>query len=742
MKKYFFVYLLAMCLPALAGPKTDDSKQELFDYTKLSEDELKELHAVSSKINEKLSAFRDINTPVRGENQSMDFSCRLPRPETEYDEYEGTYIETKKIEVTLLKKFGGCPTDIRYVEGRIINTSNDNIIGWIKYFETPEGKHLSPYNDYELYLNCTDFFSLGSITKETVHPSSVPRHETLYLSGQQLDAPTSFNPLAERWTASWPVGGRFNLMYEPLVTYNTLSGQIEDLLGHLVEKNSNNDSIVIDLNPAAKWSDGKQVNSDDVKFIFAYGAINTTEQISEIHVDTLKRNEDGSVTERLSFLVAKDKRNNPLSVRDLLQAIHIVPAHVFKPLIDENGLDETKRLMIDKDPVVSGPYTLKAHSPEWIVLERRDNYWGNVALHKGKLPAPKYIVHPIYKNNSANTVAVSIGEVDASAGFIPRIWNKTALRTWFDKPPYFPPGTIPMLMINATKAPLNDKRFRRALAASIDYNAIRLHSASNYTPQLQPGLITPSPIEKKYINEKDLRTYGVNLNIANGTDRQRLVKRMLKEAGIKSVWNEDGTLDHMENAKGKRIPTLFITAPAGWTERESMVIIAVNSMRKAGIDIREKFVNGGEYWPAMGLGTFDLIIHQPVADESPSLPWSRFNEVMSSRDWLPIGNWANTNIGRYNQPGTKEYRPEIDKLLSTIPLMTDSTEIAKAYRKLNKIFMEDQPSIPLLYMPEQYYEFSNRVWTNWPTAKNPYAPPQLPWIGSGTKILWNLKPTK
>ena len=56
--------------------------------------------------------------------------------------------------------------------------------------------------------------------------------------------------------------------------------------------------------------------------------------------------------------------------------------------------------------------------------------------------------------------------------------------------------------------------------------------------------------------------------------------------------------------------------------------------------------------------------------------------------------------------------------------------------------MEDQPAIPLTYLPEQFYEFSDQVWTNWPTEKNPYAPPQLPWIASGTKILWNLQLSK
>ena len=562
------------------------------------------------------------------------------------------------------------------------------------------------------------------------------------MSGQQNDAPGTFNPLAESWMTTWPVSGRFNLMYEPLLTYNSLTGEIESLLGTLVSKD--NDSIVVDLNPAAKWSDGEKVTSRDVKFIYTMGSINTSEQISAIHVDTIKSEPAGEV-ERVAFLINKKQRNNPLSVMDLLQAIRIVPAHVFEPLIEKLGSkDEVKKLPMDQNPVVSGPYALRSADPNKIILERRDDYWGNAALHNGQLPAPKYIVHPIYKNNEHNTIAMRSGNLDASQSYIPRINRKAGagVHTWLNEPPYFLPGAMPMLIINTMKEPLNDKRFRRALATAIDYMALRKFAVSDYTDQIKPGLIMPTNLEGKYISDEDLAKYGVKLTITDEKERVETVKQMLSEAGYKSVWNDDGTLDHMENAKGEKIPTMYITSPNGWTDWEAMVTIAVEGMRKAGIDIREGFVDGGSYWPAMGLGNFDLIMHKPVADVTPSLPWSRFNEIMSSRDWQPLGAWAGVNIGRYNQPGTEGFRPEVDKLLNAIPLMKNADSIATAYRELNKIFMEDQPSIPLVYLPEQFYEFSDRVWTNWPTAENPYAPAQLPWVASGTKTLWNLKLAK
>ena len=169
---------------------------------------------------------------------------------------------------------------------------------------------------------CVFLISCGQ--QDSLSEGSLPRQETLYLSGQQWGSPATFNPLAESWMAAWPVGGRFNLMYEPLITYNTLNGEFEPLLGNLIDSLSNNDSIVVDLNPAAMWSDGKKVTSKDVKFIFELGfhyagAVTSfvTEQITAINVDTVYTLDPVSfekvmLNERLSFIVAKKKRNNPL----------------------------------------------------------------------------------------------------------------------------------------------------------------------------------------------------------------------------------------------------------------------------------------------------------------------------------------------------------------------------------------------------------------------------------------------
>jgi peptide/nickel transport system substrate-binding protein len=99
----------------------------------------------------------------------------------------------------------------------------------------------------------------------------------------------------------------------------------------------------------------------------------------------------------------------------------------------------------------------------------------------------------------------------------------------------------------------------------------------------------------------------------------------------------------------------------------------------------------------------------------------------------------NENEGRYNNPKAADYNPRVDALIDSIPLFSDSVALVKAYRELNDIFMDAQPAVPVAHLPEEYYQFSTKVWTNWPTEKNPYAPPQLPMVAAGINTLWHLK---
>ena len=570
----------------------------------------------------------------------------------------------------------------------------------------------------------------------------LPRAETLYVAGRQWGEPTTFNPLQS--TVQWPVN-TINLMYETLLLYNPLTGKMEPLLAEAFAEHD--DRVEVTLNRAARWSDGKPVTGWDVKFSFDLGDKNKGLPMAHVwqHIIAVKLldaagkevadapTDTTDYPRRVAFMLTKDQVN-PLVVLDSLQDIRIIPRHVFEPEIQQHGLDATLNLKFDRDPISSGPYKLKQYSSEKIVTERRPDYWGNNALHGGKLPVPRYVVHPIYKSNDHFSIALRQGRLDMSSTFVPRIWRKAekGVHAWFDDAPYFAASAMPMLFINVKHGALSDVAYRRAMAFAVNYTDIRELAGSNYSEPLEPGLIMPFGLEAQFYSAEDAKRYGVSYDPTRA-------KQTLAEAGYKSIFNLKGDLVETRDKNGQRVPTVYIKSPTGWSDWESIVKIAVRGMREAGIDARERFIDGNLFWNDLFKGEFDMIMNTPASPPSPSKPWSRFEAIMTTKDFSPEGEKVTKNMGRFNDPKGPGYIARIDQLLDTIPTMGEAERIA-AYRELNVIFMQQQPTIPLMYRPDQFYEFSTRHWTNYSTSKNPYLPPQIPGERLGTGMLWSLKP--
>lgn len=628
-----------------------------------------------------------------------------------------------------------------------------------------------------------------------------PRAQTLFVGGRQWGEPSSFNPLLG--SPDWPVAPGINLLYETLFTYNPLSGSMEPALGDALIVRDNeievtlnpaarwNDGRPVTLDDVKYTFElGKKYKSVPVAPVWNYlseirvaKAAAAQEPAAE-DVPVVGATPEGAVVggggaagsgaaaggasgattggaagqgatpdaaaasgggggpantaagERLIF-VLNPKSKNPLVVLDSLQETRILPRHVLAPLFDKGrgDINEFTKLKFDKDPVVSGPYRLHSYSSEKIAVVRNDAYWGNAVRHGGKLPAPKYIVHPIYKSNDHFSVALQQGRLDASSTFVPRIWLKQrkGVRSWFQQEPFFIAAAMPMLFVNVLHPPLNDVHMRRAMAFAINYRDIRELAVSGYSEPLKPGLILPFGLESKYYSAEDAKQYGTEY------DPER-ARATLGEGGYKPVFGPNGELIQTLDAQGRRVPTVYIKSPTGWSDWESIVRIAVRSMREVGIDARERFVDASLFWQGLFAGDFDLIMNTPASPPSPSKPWSRFEAVMTSQDWVPEGDKMYKNMGRFNNPKAANYVARVDELLNLIPTLKDEAALVSAYRELNRLFMQYQPTLPLVYRPDQFYEFSVRHWENFPTAESPFLPPQLPGDRMGTSILWHLKP--
>lgn len=551
--------------------------------------------------------------------------------------------------------------------------------------------------------------------------SEYPRKETLYIGGFDWAPPSSFNPLD--YDPNFPIDGNCRLTYEALLAYNQLSGKLETMLADGFS--STDSSITVHLDPRAKWNNGTPVTVDDVIYTFKIDSLLPTPRhgnwnfLSKIDAD--KNN-------NVTFHFGKIK--NPLIIMNAIAETSILPKSVFEPLVNSaktaNGYDMSKITAFKNDsvPLASGPYNLKNYSPDQIVLERNDNYWGNVKFD-GQKPAPRFIIHSLYNGNNHFNSAMSKGNLDISSVFLPRIWEKAkdSIRAWSRMEPYHQPGTITTFMIAHQSEPFNDLAFRRALVHSINFAKIKSRAVSNYTPAMQPGFLLPFGTESKYFVKEDAENFGYTFDTEKA-------KAILAEAGYS--WDDSGKLLNKNKVPVREIT---IECPQGWTDWEDAIKVTVESFKEIGVTAIEKFVDYSEWDKDLRLGTFDLAMKTQTAELSAASPWNRFEQVMGSMSNKPIGEEAFANQGRYKNE-------EADKLINRIPAVTNELELRNSYKELNKIFMETIPVLPVMYRPTQYYQFSTKHWTNFPSEENPYAPPQILVVAAGVKGLWGIKPVK
>jgi peptide/nickel transport system substrate-binding protein len=552
-----------------------------------------------------------------------------------------------------------------------------------------------------------------------------PRNQTLYIGGFNWGTPNSFNPL--HVAPAFPMTSNIDLVYETMFGYNQVTGQLEGLIGTSFDLQTT--TLRVELNPKAAWHDGTPLTSADVVYTFnLHKTYNTHMHSTWNYLDDVKADGPNAVVFTLS-----QKNYNRLILLDIISTVLILPQKVFAKLEAEGTagmskdeiLTKMREFKNDTLPLGSGPYTLSDYSDQKIVLKRIENYWGNDAMYGGKKPGPTYIIHLSYNGNDKYNLALQQGDLDISATFCPQIWNKFSkgVGTWLTESPYYLPGMIPSLLMCLQKAPFNDVVFRRAVAQSIDYDQIRTVAIYGYSPPLQPGFILPFGNEKQYISEQDAKELSCLYDPAKA-------RQILAKAGY--TWGADSLLI---DPTGKKIPTLFATCPSGWTDWETTVKIAVSGMRAIGIDAREKFLEYPVWDKELKNGLFDFTMKTPHPELSPSCPWMRFEKVMSTKYWAPVGQVMYENEGRFKNA-------QADSLLLALPRLTDQAEIIKGYQMLNRIFMSEMPVVPLMYRPWHFYQFSTRTWTNFPTAKNPYSPPQCLIVGAGVKGLWGIQSAK
>ncbi len=529
---------------------------------------------------------------------------------------------------------------------------------------------------------------VGAGAKQNSLLVSLPRSQTLYMSGNQWSPNNDLNP-AKNWDY---VTGLVGFAYETPFRYDPLKDKYIPWLASNGKWTSKS-TYVMTVRSGVNWSDGQPMTASDFAYSFNMLKLKTHPQHALWQDTGLKSVKAGGGTVTFTFAGTPGYQEFDFYRYN----VAIVPQHVFKSYsptdLTTGNLDNPSKI------VGTGPYLYQSgvgvQSPT-VVWKRNDNWWATKAL--GLKPAPTYVVDIKNGTNAAALGNFVAGNIDLFNNFAPKSAIKGNVGTYFSSTPYHLGANTVWLFPNTTRKPLNDPQFRRALAYSINMSQILDKAYQGLAVKASPtGLL---PIWNKWVNKAAVAKYGFTYN-------QAKAKSILAAAGYKDT-NGDG---YVQNKDGSPI-SLTIVCPNGWSDWMTAIQVISDSAKAVGIKITPQFPEYATMADDRGHARFDLLLGNDR--QYSNTPWTYYQYIYQ----LPIlGNQTTVNYERITDPNAWSLTQQLDKTPST-----NTAAYQAVMSKLQTTFMQKLPAIPLWYNG-MWAMYNTKYWTNWPSVSGPQYTP-------------------
>lgn len=553
----------------------------------------------------------------------------------------------------------------------------------------------------------------------------VPRNRTLISQGwdfhNTVPSPDNFNPYAgvllhQRNSLHYTVNEA--LFYTNHMTNELIPWQAEKL-----EYNADFTGITITLRDGVTWSDGKPFTAEDVVF--------TIEMLKAEAPGMLF---SGAMKEWIAKAEAPDARTvrltltkpGPRFAADFLATgqagrLVVVPKHIWA---GRKASEFANFDLAQGWPVGTGPYRLVGASPQALTYDRRDDWW---AVKAGLVPAMPKVERIVYVPATAEAMPqlFASGQIDMGrsiqAGAFEAIRAQNPrLVSWNAEGPVWgaADGCTYAVRFNTQAAPFNNVALRRAVSHAFDRDQI----VSVAYEDSMPKAVVPFSTYQGMLDYVSQLDKAMNLAALDKRDLGQVAAEM-QGAGFKK-----GANGRWANADGSPLQLQMIVA-AG----DPVGPILTEQLTSAGFDVVLSVQQNNARTDAFVSGNFQM----DVGPHCGSLydPWQTLEHFHSKYAAAPGARSGNLRaITRYANP-------ELDKLLDRMEAMQPSPKDA-AYLDLVKqalaIYLRD---VPQVVFAEEYHTlvFNSTHWTGWPSAKDPYIAPYLPWEGFA-RVIHKLQP--
>ncbi len=444
-------------------------------------------------------------------------------------------------------------------------------------------------------------------------------------------------------------------------------------------------SATFHLNPKARFSNGKPVLAEDVKFSFDMLMSKQAHPQYRIYYGDVDRVE--VLDERTVRFVFKQK--NP--------ELHLIVGEI--PVFSRDWLQgKTFKDAAEIKPVASGPYVVdKYEIGKYIHFKRNPDYWAkDLPVRKGMYNFDR-IVFKYYKDTTIALEAFKAGEFDFFYENYSKRWARDHVGPKYESGeiikkelPHSNNAGMQGFAINTRRDKFRDVRVRKALSLAFDfawsnkhlfYNQyVRAYSYFSNSELASSGLPQGDELAllEKYRDRLPARVFNEVWRPPStdepGALRRNLIQArdLLREAG----WTvRDGVL---KNAKGEAFVINVLLIQKGF---ERIFAPYAKNLAKLGIELDYRTVDASLYERRAKSFDFDMMVTSFPASMSPG---NELRNMFSSE--------AADTEGSRNYPGIKD--PVVDALIDAVINSPNRKRLVTAAHALDRVLLHGEYLVP------------------------------------------------
>ena len=465
------------------------------------------------------------------------------------------------------------------------------------------------------------------------------------------------------------------LLYENLEYVNGPTGAVTPMLATGYTWSTDNKTLTFTIRQGVKWSDNTSFSASDVAFTF-----NLLKQYPDADASGLW-NFLSSVTAPDSSTVVMTFQTPAPTLLPNIQGTYIVPQHVWASVGDPTKY-------INSSPVGTGPMKLKSFTAQDITYVKNSTYW-----QAGKVQVDQ-LNYPVVASNDAALEKIASGEADWTGVFDAAVQSlfvqKDPAHNFSQPVPVVPVEIVP----NLTDPLLSQLPVRQAISAALDRQEMATSGEAGFEQPASPtGLI---PGQEKYLDPK---YNGVLPTFPAASSSQ--ADQILASAGFTK--GSDGIY---ADSHGHKL-SFSVTVPGDYSDYVADLMIAQQNLQAAGIALSLNKVSDDAFRTDRATGKFQLLMTGSFFGPTP---YYFLEPLLHS-----------THIGGANGTDWSQWKDaKTDQLLDQIAASTDQSVQVADIQQLTDTMANDLPVIPVLDAV-QFFEYSTKNWTGWPTPQNLYA---------------------